>query len=177
MPCWQKTIETLKESAITKQLNQPWNGLSTTYAWSEFKFWTLIHLEHYPKCYSDDVKKEPLRLCVCRPGCEPSTQHPGWLQLWHLLEYFLPNSSGICLKVSKCVLSPKEYLIFLSKERLSIIICLLVLLVYYGRESGDTCECTLSVMCNQVDASLVRGWCLTLFFFEPTANWRMLILL
>lgn len=36
--------------------------------------------------------------------------------LWLLLDGPLPNSSGICLKASNAFCTPKEYLIFLSKE-------------------------------------------------------------
>ncbi|VCX40087.1 unnamed protein product, partial [Gulo gulo] len=39
-----------------------------------------------------------------------------------------------------------------------MIICRVVLLVYYRREFGDTFESALSVMCKSLDASsLVRG--------------------
>lgn len=40
----------------------------------------------------------------------------------------------------------------------------------YRREFGDTFGSTLSVMCNSLDASLVRGWCASVFSFEPTAS-------
>ena len=130
MASWQKATEMLKKFIITKQWNQPWNRLYPTKAWAEFKSGRIPHLECGPNCYPGGVKEDPLVLCVCLAGCEPSTQPPGWLRRWHLLECLLPNSSGVCLEVSKCVVSPEGYFTFLSKEGLLIIICLLVLLAH-----------------------------------------------
>lgn len=99
----------------------------------------------------------PFGLCTCLTGCEPSTQYPGWLQLWRLLACLLPNSSGTHWKVSKRVLPPKEYLIFLSKERLLIIICLLVLLVYYNRNRIWDRHCQWCAIVR-ISLSEVHAW-------------------
>lgn len=58
-----------------------------------------------------------------------------------------------------------------------MIICWVVLLVYYRREFGDTFGSALSVMCKSLDASsLIKGWYTSAIFFEPTANWTTWIL-
>lgn len=170
MACWQKATESLKKFIITEQWNQPWNkstplrlGLSSNFE--------HIHLEHYPKCYSDGVKKYPL-IFTC-----------AWLAVSQAPSILADWDSGTCRNVFCQILLAfvwrcQNVFYFLKNILLSYPKNVCWLLSAYEccqyttdlTEFGDTFGSIPSVMCNYVDASLVRGWYLTIFSFEPIVS-------